>query len=257
MDPIREDDLHAWVDDQLSPEQRQFVERWLERNPDEAARFVAYRAHRAQLREAFAPKLHEPVTVSLCPEILLAVRRRAWQRRFRNVAACVALLLAGGVGGWVVRGQVPTTQARLAADAVQAHLTFVTEVRHPVEVPAGQEAHLVTWLSNRLGQPLRVPDLSGFGFHLVGGRLLPSEAVPAAQFMFEDDGGTRLTLYLRQEAGTDTGFELVLKDGVAGFRWFERGFGYVVLAAISRERLLQMAESIYRQLPAAWPKTAS
>jgi anti-sigma factor RsiW len=249
MQPVGEDDLHAWVDDQLSPERREDVERWFERNPDEASRFRAYRAHRDQLRKLFAPKADEAVPASLCPETLLAARRQLWQRRLRNIAASIVLLFAGGMVGWIARGPVAQSSAQLAADAVQAHLTFVKEVRHPVEVPAAQEAHLVTWLSNRLGRPLRVPDLSSFGFHLIGGRLLPSEQVPAAQFMFEDDRGMRLTLYLRQESQTETGFDVVERDGIAGFRWFEDGFGYVVLAPVGRERLLKMAEAIYRQLP--------
>lgn len=253
MQPVGQDDLHAWVDDQLSPERRQHVERWFERNPDEAARFRAYRAHREQLRKLLAPKADEAVPAYLCPGALLAARRRLWQRRLRNVAASVLLLLAGGAAGWLLRGPASTASAQLAVDAVQAHLTFVQEVRHPVEVPAAQEAHLVTWLSNRLGRPLRVPDLGSFGFHLIGGRLLPSEEAVAAQFMFENDGGTRLTLYLRQESQTGTGFDVVERDGIAGFRWFEGGFGYVILAPVRRERLLNMAEAIYRQLPGAAP----
>ncbi len=82
----------------------------------------------------------------------------------------------------------------LTMAAAAAHLTFVVDARHPVEVTAAQEGHLVQWLSNRLGRPLRVPDLAGLGFHLIGGRLLPGSAGPAAQFMFDDDNGTRLTI---------------------------------------------------------------
>jgi anti-sigma factor RsiW len=241
------------VDERLSPGRKEDVERWLERNPEEAARFRAYRAHRTRLRDLLAPRAEEAVPAALCPETLLDLRRQRWRGRLRNTAAAILLVLLGGAGGWLLRGGAPAAPIQLAADAVQAHLTFVSEVRHPVEVPAGQEAHLVTWLSNRLGRPLHVPDLSAFGFHLIGGRLLPSESVPAAQFMFEDDRGARLTLYLRQETANDTGFELVQRDGVAGFRWFEGGFGYVVLAAIDRDRMLQVAEAVYRQLPGAAP----
>ena len=249
--PIGEDDLQAWVDGRLSPTRQMEVESWLERNPAEATRLNAYREQRDRLRAWLAPKAAECVPLRLRPEALRTARRGRWMGRLRVAAACAGLLVLGGGGGWLLRGAVPSPSepAVLAADAVQAHLTFVTEVRHPVEVPADQEAHLVTWLSNRLGRKLTVPDLAGLGFRLMGGRLLPGETVPAAQFMYADAQGTRLTLYLRAEPGdTGTGFEVVQRDGVTGFRWFERGFGYVVLAEMNRERLLQAAETIYKQV---------
>jgi len=81
----------------------------------------------------------------------------------------------------------------ITADAIAAHRTYSVEVRHPVEVDAGQEAHIVQWLSKRLGHQLIVPDLTVAGFRLMGGRLLPAEDGPAAQFMYENGTGERLT----------------------------------------------------------------
>jgi hypothetical protein len=39
----------------------------------------------------------------------------------------------------------------------------------------GQEAHLIQWLSKRLGRQLIAPDLTAGGFQLMGGRLLPAD----------------------------------------------------------------------------------
>jgi anti-sigma factor RsiW len=56
--------------------------------------------------------------------------------------------------------RVPTAAASSASailasavfdDAIAAHRTFSVETRHPVEVGAYEEAHLVQWLSKRLG----------------------------------------------------------------------------------------------------------
>ena len=80
-------------------------------------------------------------------------------------------------------------------DAIAAHRTFSVETRHPVEVGANEEAHLVQWLSKRLGHRLIVPDLGALGFRLIGGRLLPADSGPAAWFMYEDGKGTRLSCY--------------------------------------------------------------
>ena len=57
-------------------------------------------------------------------------------------------------------------------DALAAHRLYIGEVRHPIEVRAA-EAHLLPWLSRRLGTTVRAPDLTAFDLTLLGGRLLP------------------------------------------------------------------------------------
>lgn len=246
--PVGADELQAWVDDQLAPERRAEVDRWLDANPTEAMRIRAYRDHRTRLRELLAPKAAEAVPAGLTMTAVRAARRAQWRGRLRGLAASVVLLATGGGAGWLLHDvSAPGAAGRLTTEAMQAHVTFIQEVRHPVEVPAEQEAHLVTWLSNRLKRPLRVPDLTSFGLHLVGGRLLPYGNIPAAQFMFEDQAGSRLTLFVHPQASRDTGFDVVERDGVTGFRWFEDGFGYVILAPVGRDRLLAIAEAVYRE----------
>ena len=123
-------------------------------------------------------------------------------------------------------------------------------MRHPVEVAASDQAHLVAWLSKRLGTKLRVPDLSAQGFWLVGGRLLPdSTGAVAAQFMFERSQGTRLTLFVRRDAqGNDTAFRFAQDGSLSTFYWVDRGYGYALSGDQSREFMLTLADSVYRQL---------
>jgi anti-sigma factor RsiW len=135
----------------------------------------------------------------------------------------------------------------ITADAIAAHRTFSVEVRHPVEVDAGQEAHLVRWLSKRLGRPLVVPDLAAAGFQLMGGRLLPAEDGPAAQFMYENGNRDRLTLYLRAGVGGETAFRYHQEGGVGAFYWSDEGFGYATAAKVDRVLLLRIAALVYRQ----------
>jgi anti-sigma factor RsiW len=90
------------------------------------------------------------------------------------------------------------------------------ELRHPVEVNVSQEANLVQWLSKRLGRPLVVPNLTAAGYQLIGGRLLPAEEETAAQFMYQNGKGERLTLYMW--------------TGIGASYWSDRGFGYAIAA---------------------------
>ena len=119
----------------------------------------------------------------------------------------------------------------------------------PVEVTASEEQHLVNWLSKRLGAGVRAPDLEPAGFALVGGRLLPgSDGGPAAQFMYEDQSGRRLTLYLRhaQWDSGETAFRDAERVGVSLFYWIDGPFGYALAGDLDRERLLEVARLVYR-----------
>jgi anti-sigma factor RsiW len=138
----------------------------------------------------------------------------------------------------------------LAHNAAIAHVVYSPEVRHPVEVGADQETHLVQWLSKRLGTPLKVPHFSAEGFDLVGGRLLPGEQGPVAQFMYQDAQGRRLTLYVRTDAAEnrETAFRYTLEGKVSVFYWLDGRLGYALSGELPREQLLRIAEAAYKQL---------
>ena len=133
-------------------------------------------------------------------------------------------------------------------DAISAYRTFVVETAHPVEVRAAEEDHLLQWLSNRLSRPIKPPDLTPFGFRLMGGRVLPASSGVAAQLMYDDDRGTRLTLYLRNGETGETAYRFVREGNVSAFYWVDQGFGFALSATASRERLLPIVEAVYRQV---------
>ena len=103
------------------------------------------------------------------------------------------------------------------------------------------------WLSKRLGRQLVTPDLSGAGFRLMGGRLLPAEDGPAAQFMYENGTGERLTLYFRNGIGDETAFRYHEEGGIGAFYWSDEGFGYAIAARADRRTLLRIAEIVHQQ----------
>ncbi len=259
-DPVTQDDLHAYVDGALAPGEQARVEAWLAEHPDDAAAVHAWRLQNSRLHENFDSILDEPAPseqeaiVTGRPGASAGIRGQAGKHAgWRRIAASVVLLLAGGVGGWLLHGwqAYPDTAASDAfvEQAVGAHRVFVTEVRHPVEVPSSQEAHLVAWLSKRLGTKLVAPDIRDAGFELVGGRLLAEGARPAAQFMYEDSGGRRLTIYVRAADSTaDTAFRFASGDGVSAFYWAESAFAYALIGPLQRPELLDIAHKVYQEL---------
>jgi anti-sigma factor RsiW len=252
--PIDEDDLHARIDGRLPPHRAAAVDEYLAANPDEQARFSQYAEQRQALRAAFAAQ-SGPIPDRLRVARIREERRHRRYRQLAQIAAAVSLLILGGVAGWaardvtgpIVASASGTAAGVITADAIAAHKVFSVEVRHPVEVDAGQEAHLVQWLSKRLGRDLVVPDLASAGFKLMGGRLLPAEDGPAAQFMYENSSGERLTLYLRVGVGGETAFRYHEEGGIGAFYWSDEGFGYAIAAKADRELLMRIAELVYRQ----------
>lgn len=244
MKSIMETDLHAYVDGVLPESARPEVEAWLASHPDDAERLRAYGEHNAMLRTLYDPVLDEPV-----PAALLATRPRAWLP-----LAAAAAIFAFGIGlGWIVRGQTIAPQViplSLARQAATAHVVYAPEVRHPVEVTADDEGHLVGWLSKRLGTTLKAPKLSPLGYDLVGGRLLSGPQGPVAQFMYQDARGQRLTLYISRQRGEprDTAFRFSQEDRVSVFYWVDGNFGYALSGEIGKQQLLKVADVVYKQL---------
>jgi anti-sigma factor RsiW len=251
--PIGEDDLHAYVDRRLQPERVEAVEAYLNANTEIASRVSAWRAQRETLRDQLAAKAAEPIPARLRISNIRAARRQSRLRQFRMIAASAAWLFAGGAVGWIAaktEWSVPRpVPAVMVSDAISAYRTFVVDVSHPVEVKATEGDHLVEWLSKRLGQPIKAPDLTAFGFRLMGGRLLPASTNGiAAQLMYDDDHGTRLTLYLRNGEKGETAYRFVREGNVSAFYWIDQGLGFAVSAAASRDRLLPIVEAVYRQV---------
>jgi anti-sigma factor RsiW len=250
--PMMEAELHAYVDGELPPERGAAVEAWLAAHPDDAARVAAWRAQADLIRARYDGIAQEAIPARLDLNRLSKVERR-WSRL--AVAAIVVAFVLGGVAGWFGRetwaGSVSSLRV-FATDAIDAHKLYVVEVRHPVEVAGSEEAHLVQWLSKRLGYDVRAPNLSAIGLKLVGGRLLPGVGgAGAALLMYEGPSGERFTIYCARSGAPETALRYQVAGSVAAFYWVDDKKGYVVAGPADREKLLKVAQSVYDQVEAA------
>lgn len=249
--PITESELQAFADGRLEPERRMAVEAWLATRPEEAERIADYRRLAKELRSIYDPVVSE----TLPPRF---ARKRLQWKRYALVAGWMLIgLLIGALAGWELRdarpplGPAADMGAAMARRAAIAHATYSPEVRHPVEVGADQEAHLLAWLSKRLGAPLRAPQLDEVGYSLVGGRLLPGDTGPVAHFMYQTQKGARITLYVRTDvAGNrETAFRYAEEGRVRVFYWVDRKMGYALSSGdIGKDELLKVANTVYQQL---------
>lgn len=247
--PLDEAGLQAYVDGRLAPQQREEVEAWLAEHPEEAQRISAYERQNAAMRALFDPILEE----ALPQRLQVQAQRR--ELPILRYAAMVALFGFGGILGWALHGMQPQQAVVAFADslparAMAAHVVYVPEVLHPVEVTAEQEAHLTKWLSKRLGTELHAPHLSALGYEMMGGRLLPGENGPAAQFMYQNAQGKRLTLYINsvEKDSGETAFRYEHKDGLSVFYWVDGNLGYALSGEVDKQGLLEAANTVYRGL---------
>ena len=268
--PIDDLTLHAWLDGELPAERHAEVEAWLLAHPEDAARVRLWAADRELLRARLSDVLDEPVPPALAQ--LLARKTPIGFGGWQRWVAVIAVFGLGGVFGAALmwRAQVPGSGLAAAEPgwvrrAAVAHAVYVPVVRHPVEVKSLEEQHLSGWLTKRLDVPVKLFDLRAQGFELVGGRLLPDAAGPSAQLMYQaiappaaasgtDAKPVRVTVYLRKpDRATTAAFRYEQQGELGLFYWVEGATaqggpcGYALGGALPRERLLALAEAIYRQ----------
>jgi anti-sigma factor RsiW len=258
--------LHALADGRLSAAERERLQAQLAADPQAAQTVQAWAEQRELLRALHGDVLQEAPPAAHLEAARAVSRAGARLDRWQRWGGLAASLAVAFVVGWLARAQwdgasgTSFARARPLADfgrqAVVAHVVYSPEVRHPVEVPAAQQEHLVQWLSKRLGRPLKVPDLTAQGYELVGGRLLPGEQGARAQFMYQNAKAERITLYVGAlgpgksggAAAGETAFRFTTEDGASSFYWVDQGFGYALAGRLGRNELLPLAETVYRQL---------
>lgn len=259
---ITEADLHAYVDAALPETRRAEVEDYLAAQPEAATRVHAYRTQLDALHQHYDPLLDEEIPASLLrlaskPPVAVDAKKQPFLSRWslQRFAAGVVIAVIGGAAGWLGHaryqgGEQMAHMTPLPRQAAVAHVVYSPDVRRPVEVTADQEEQLVKWLSKRLGTPVTPPKLGAIGYELIGGRLLPGNTGPVAQFMYHDSSGQRLTLYVSTEntVSRDTGFRFSKEGPVNVFYWVDGQFGYALSAGIDKGELARVATAVYDQL---------
>jgi len=240
--------LHAYADNELSPEQRAEVEALLARDPAAARKVEAWKHQRDLLKAAYGPVLEEPVP----PQLAATLRGggASGLKPWLAMAAAVLLLLTGGLAGWFLKGDTaPVTMADLGRQALEAHSVYAVEVRHPVEVSGADRGHLQAWLSKRVGTSFAVPDLTAEGYTLLGGRLLAGAEGPAGLLMYEDAKGGRITVLLSASgADHDTGLQVEERGRLIACTWRDGKLAVAVAGEMARDPMMTLAKAVYEKL---------
>lgn len=256
---VSEDELHAYVDGQLSQPERERIEAWLERHPARAEEVRQWQAQSVALKSHFASYARSDdgdrrlvATGRATPKVAATSSGGMLGRAVAALLIFAAGTLTGLYAPAIVAPDRPLQTAEetdtLPRQAQSAFLIYASEVRHPVEVGANEQDHLATWLGKRLDYALKIPDLSTFGFSLVGGRLVPVNGKAGAMLMYEDGTGQRLTVLLgRNVDNRETSFRIASQGRVETFYWIDGGIGYAITGEVPRDLLQKVADECYRQ----------
>lgn len=253
--------LSAFVDGELPAAELAAVREQIAADPAAARRVADYGAQKAAL-QALCAGLDEDTPAA--PAAFVLRERTPWWWRAGMAAAWIVVgagLTLAATTFWPRWGAAGSAQQMsadlggLARRADVAYAVYSPEQRHPVEVSAADETHLVTWLSRRLDQRITIPSLHEYGYELVGGRLLPGDAGPAAQFMYENNAGERLTLYMSAaphaaaRSGAHSAALRLLRDGDRStIYWRLDQMGYALSGPQTEGRLREIAFDVCSDL---------
>lgn len=247
---IGEDDLQAFVDDQLALERESLVQQYLRSHPGAAQRVAVYKVQRNQLRALFVGGASEQLPPKLHIDDILKHRARRWWTGWR---AAAAIMLATGLGvtsGWLVWAPTAPRLPKLATqvlveEAVATYAVYAPDERHPVEMFAAEGARLTRWLSGRLSRTVTPPDLSKSATPW-GGRLLATEGgSAAAMLMYSNSQGTRISLLLRPMIPSLTVSDRYLTQGPLQLCvWIEKGMGYALAPSMPKTDMDTLTEYV-------------
>jgi anti-sigma factor RsiW len=133
--PVTEDELHAFVDNELPAERRGDVEAWLAGHPDDAGRVQSWRAMADALHARYDSVADEAVPKRLEIERLVRQPRKLV---YGAIAATLVAFIAGGGVGWLAHGAAasPSAFQTLTVDALDAHRLYVVECVIPSRAAA-------------------------------------------------------------------------------------------------------------------------
>lgn len=143
----------------------------------------------------------------------------------------------------VLASPPPSDTGKLfASRAIEAYRTYALDMVRPIEIEASREAFLASWLSQRVGLTIDVPDLSSEGLKLLGGRLTPGEWGPAAFLLYETTGGDRISLFIGRAATHESqGLSYSEEHSARALWWIDSGAAYALTGSASPDKLMRVA----------------
>jgi anti-sigma factor RsiW len=245
-EPIHEEELHAFIDGELTADRASIVAAALEADPVLAERVATFAADKAALAAAYRQIGRQPV-----PESWIALIERAaaaptirprvqpWSRWAVGLAACLALAL-GGVALLEQRGP---PEGSILAQAEAARQEQTLALARLTGAALADVALRDAELTHAVGLKLRAPDLAHLGWNLVEIDIYAK----AAALRYRAEGDRTLTLFVRPSTGAPR-FDLFEMGAVRVCLWQDEVVGAVMMGEMSAGQMMRVAGAAYAAL---------
>ncbi len=251
LDHLSESDLHAYIDGELDADTLLAIEHWLAENPADAAKVHAFKLQKIQMHQRYDEGLEAALPDGVL-DLLENKPLSSWVPGWKKMAAGLALFIIGGATGWgyfILDPMKHEAGGQFVRQALNAHIVYAHDTARPIEISAMYRKDMVSWLSERLGHKLMIPNIAGAGFKLMGGRQVTDQSSPAALLMYEDKRSRRVTLYVRSGATfSDTKFRFIAEHGMVAFYWTNGPLSYALSGEMPRGDLLDLANMVFKDI---------
>jgi anti-sigma factor RsiW len=242
---VDDNDLHAFLDGELSPERSNEIAHEIGRNPSLSERVAAFRRDKDLLAGIYGPLTARPLPAAWLERI---ERRRSYARLPRSALALASiaatiLLLLGAITYYTYRPSDPMLAEALAASrqtaVAEQHLagTAIQTAGGPDQVLAGA-----------LRTAAKVPDLSSFGFRLVGIDVFERKhGVHAVNLTYRNVQGHDFTIYVRGSDGSAR-FDLLKQGSLRVCIWQDDAIAAVMMGEMPAGEMMRIASRAYSDL---------
>lgn len=223
---IRDEELVAFLDDEIDPARRALVEAELAGDADLRRRLDALTIDRAVIRDAFGSlQNHAPVL----PDLPVQASKPGLRRRMMPF---MAASFVGGLGiGAVLAFSLGESRAGWKDYVASYQALYVSSTLSEVEQPRALKLAELAAVTNAIGKPI---DLDVFteesGLDYRRAQILGFEGKPLAQFAFLSRSGAPLALcIINMGDAADQPVTAEVREGLSAASWAKGGYAFLLI----------------------------
>jgi anti-sigma factor RsiW len=252
VQPIREEELHAFIDGELPSDRVGVVAAALEAVPILAARVAAFAADKAALRAAYQWIGQEAVPAAWIARIQRAAATRPARRRISPraswaVGLAASLVLLVGSATLLYQSNRPDQRNRpdgsILTQAEAARREQILAISRLTGAALADAPSRDAVLTHAVGLQVRAPDLARLGWKLVE----IDTYAKAAALRYRTENGSTLTMFVRPSTGTPR-FDLLKTGGLRVCVWQDEVIGAVMMGEMSAGQMMRVAGAAYAAL---------
>ena len=239
-----DDHLTAYLDGELDPALMEEIRLAIQDDRDVDARLNQLRIDREQLASAMDQLLTIAPAMPDLPIDLKADTESRMDSLFSNaraMAAGIALLIAGGIGGFLLNQQ----PANGWKDYVAAyHMLYVNSTLTSIETNPAIQVSELGRVSAAIAKPIALENVTGVtGLDYKRAQVLGFKGKPLAQMTFLSKMGEPIALcIIRTDAGKFSTPAISELEGMAAASWAKDGYAYLLIGGKDQNLIEEAAQ---------------